>query len=302
MEEFLPKKTPGDYYVGIREFKNDSIEVIVKTLSPMYGGAVINSADPLSYSNYCKEKKLPTGLGRSRSCEDKPMSEYRKEENHKRAVRQSKKCVRFLVKQIEADRLLTLSTRENIQDRERFKKCMKEFFRLVRKGWGGQQGIKNFAYVAVLEKQERGAYHAHIAIKGAINFNFLRTAWHKALGCPGMMTGESSPGNVDVTSPRKARWGTEFSRWPTDKLSGYITKYMSKTFDDDLAEKHRYFKSRDIEKPLEKKYMLNAKTMLEALQETIEILGLLYDYEFTFENSYNAPTGDTIWFSLGGKK
>ena len=298
MNNILPQKL-GDYYMTVREFNNDSIEVVVKTLSPMHGGAVIDSANPLSYRNYCKEHGLPTGLDH-RPSHGEELSEHKKEQNPKRAVRQSRKCVRYLVKQIEADRLLTLSTRENIQDRERFKKHMKEFFRLVRKGWGGQQGIPNFAYVAVLEKQERGAYHAHIAIKGTISFNFLRTAWHKALGCPGLMRGELSPGNVDVTTPRKARWGTEFSRWQTDKLSAYITKYMSKTFDEDLAEKHRYFKSKDIEKPKEKKYILSATTMLGAMQEAVDILGFLYDYELSFEKSYNAPGGDSIWFSLGG--
>ena len=298
MNNILPQKS-GDYYMTVREFNNDSIEVVVKTLSPMHGGAVIDSVNPLSYRNYCKEHNLPTGLAHH-SSHSEELSEHKKEQNHKRAVRQSRKCVRFLVKQIEADRLLTLSTRENIQDRDQFKKRMKRFFELVRKGWGGQQGIPNFAYVAVLEKQERGAYHAHIAIKGTISFNFLRTAWHKALGCPGLMKGELSPGNVDVTTPRKARWGTEFSRWQTDKLSAYITKYMSKTFDEDLSEKHRYFKSRDIEKPKEKKYILSATTMLGAMQEAVDILGFLYDYELTFEKSYNAPGGDSIWFSLGG--
>ena len=300
MNNILPQKS-GDYYMTVREFNNDSIEVVVKTLSPMYGGAVIDSANPLSYRNYCKENNLPTGLGKRTFREPHEISEERREINNQRSVRRSARAVRFLVKQIQADRLLTLSTRENIQDRDQFKKRMKRFFELVRKGWGGQQGISNFAYVAVLEKQERGAYHAHIAIKGTISFNFLRTAWHKALGCPGLMRGELSPGNVDVTTPRKARWGTEFSRWQTDKLSAYITKYMSKTFDEDLAEKHRYFKSKDIEKPKEKKYILSATTMLGAMQEAVDILGFLYDYELTFEKSYNAPGGDSIWFSLGGK-
>ena len=301
MDEILHKK-PGDYYMTVREFNNDSIEVVVKTLSPMYGGATIDHANPLSYRNYCKENNLPTGLGKQTYWEPHEIPEEKKLANNRRSVRQSKKCVRFLVKQIQADRLLTLSTRENIQDRERFKKHMKRFFELVRKGWGGQHGIPNFAYVAVLEKQERGAFHAHLAIRGSVNFNFVRTAWHKALGCPGLMKGELSPGNVDVTTPRTSRWGTEFSRWQTGKLSAYITKYMSKTFDEDLAEKHRYLKSRDIEKPREKTYLLGATTMCGAIQEAAHILSFLYDYELSFSESFNGPGGDTIWFSLGGKK
>lgn len=286
----------------VREFNNDSIEVVVKTLSPMYGGAVIDSANPLSYRNYCKENNLPTGLGKRTFREPHEISEEKRKLNNQRSVRRSARAVRFLVKQIEADRLLTLTTRQNIEDREEFKSHMKRFFRLVRKGWGGQQGIANFAYVAVLEKQERGAYHAHIAIKGTINFNFLRTAWHKALGAPGLMKGEDSPGTINVTSPRAARWGTEFSRWKANKLSAYLVKYMSKTFDDGLSEKHKYFNSKDIQKPKETKYLLSATTMREAIVEVIDKLGFLYDYEITFEHAYNSPLGDTIWFSLGGKK
>jgi len=301
MNDILPQKI-GDYYMTVREFSDDSIEVVVKTLSPMHGGAVIDSANPLSYRNYCKENNLPTGLGKRTFREPHEISEERREINNQRSVRRSARAVRFLVKQIQADRLLTLSTRENIQDRDQFKKRMKRFFELVRKGWGGQQGISNFAYVAVLERQERGAYHAHIAIKGAVNFNFLRTAWHKALGCPGLMVGELSPGNVDVTTPRAARWGTEFSRWKAAKLSAYLVKYMSKTFDDGISEKHKYFKSKDIEPPRERKYILSATTMREAIVEVVDKLGFLYDYEITFEHSYNSVSGDTIWFSLGGKK
>ena len=300
MNDILPQKI-GDYYMAVKEFRNDSIEVVVKALSPMHGGAVIDSANPLSYRNYCKEHNLPTGMTRRIIFDDEqPLSEYKQQENHKRAVRRSCVAVRHLVKQIQADRLLTLSTRENIQDRQRFKDHIKRFFRLVRKGWGGQDGLPNFAYVAVLERQERGAYHAHIAIKGAVNFNFLRTAWHKALGCPGLMKGESSPGTINVTSPRTARWGTEFSRWKANKLSSYLTKYMSKTFDEDLSEKHRYFNSKGIEKPVKHTYILGAKNMLEAIQEVVDMLGLLYDYEITFERSYNSPDGTCIWFSLGG--
>lgn len=295
------EQNSGDFYMDIREFKNNSIEVLVKTIRPMHDGAIRASADPDSYTSYCKANGLPTGYERRKRYNDEgEISVYEREDNHHRSVRRSAQKVRFLVKQCEADRLFTLTTRANVQDRNEFKSLFNRFLRLVKKGWKGQGGLPEWRYVAVPEKQERGAYHVHCAVKGHQNINFLRTAWHKALGCPGRMSGELSPGNVDVTTPRKAKWGTEFSRWKVSKLAAYLTKYMTETFDEVDAEKRRYWQSKGLELPVVRRFILGATDMVSAIREAVSILGLCYDHQLDFSISWSAKSGDSIWFSLGG--
>lgn len=301
MDEILDE-TCGDFYMDIREFKNNSIEVVVKAIRPMQEGAIKASVNPDSYTSFCKANGLPSGYEPKKrySDDDKEKSEFQKETNHHRSVRRSSQRVRHLIKQAEADRLFTLTTRSSIEDRSEFKALFNKFLRLVKKGWGGKPGIEGWRYVAVPEKQERGAYHVHCAVKGHQNVNYLRAAWHKALGFKTVQKGEDSPGNVDVTTPRKAKWGTEFSRWKVNKLAAYLTKYLSETFSEVDTEKRRFWQSADIEKPVKRRLILSAKDMAAAIIEAAGVLGWMYDYPLDFSQSWNAPTGDSIWFSMGG--
>ena len=58
---------------------------------------------------------------------------------------------------------LTLTTKENIQDRNKFKNLLKTFIK--RFNYNIFQTKKNqLKYIAVLEKQKRGAWHAHILL------------------------------------------------------------------------------------------------------------------------------------------
>jgi hypothetical protein len=294
----------GDYYMDVREFEGGSIEAVVKQFRPGFEGRIRESADPESHVNFLKSKGLSynevygNGLKRIRRNPDE-IDPWEKAENHKRAVRRAKQSIRFLTKQVEADRLLTLTYRKNQEDRGEVKADFARFLRLVRKGWAGQGGDGDWRYIAVLERQERGAYHIHCAVKGHQRIPFLRTAWFKALGGRGNETGEQTPGNIDVTSPHKARWGTKRSEWKASKLSAYLTKYLSKTFDESTAEKRRYWHSKGIESPKKERFLLCATSMVGAINEIKSILELNYGMVIDFSRSWMGAYGETLWLSLG---
>jgi hypothetical protein len=303
MDDTLHQKS-GDFYMDVREFKGGSIEVVVKAIRPMHEGAILSAADPDSYANYLKSIGMGYfdvhGSGLKRVVdENHHESQARKAENHKRAVRRAKQNIRWLIKEIEADRLLTLTYRKNQEDRQEVMADFSRFLRLVRNGWKGQQGQKDWQYVAVLERQERGAYHIHCAVKGWQRISFLRAAWFKALGGQGNETGEGTPGNIDVTSPQKARWGTQKREWKSSKLAGYLTKYLSKTFDEDTSEKRRYWHSKDSKAPKKERFILCATTMLQAIHEVVSIVGLHYGHAIDFSRSWVSHLGDSLWLSLG---
>lgn len=296
----------GDFYMDVREFKGGSIEVVVKTTRPMHEGAIRSSADPDSHGNCLKAMGLGywevhgNGLKRI-SADVDPDAEVidKSMQNHNRAVRRARQNIRWLVKQIEGDRLLTLTYRKNQEDREEAKADFTRFIRLVRTGWKGCGGLPEWQYVAVLERQERGAYHIHCAVRGFQNVNFLRKAWFKALGGQGNETGEGTPGNIDVTSPKKARWGTQRSDWQSGKLAGYLTKYLAKTFDLESSEKRRYWHSKDISAPAKARFLLCATSMIEAIHEIKSILDLHYGYAIDFTRSWMGRLEDSLWLSLG---
>jgi hypothetical protein len=290
----------GDYYMDVRKFPDGGLELVVKTIRPMHSDVMHASVDPNSYLRYCRENGLPTGRNVTKKFNDSPdeTDEYNKRLNHNRAVRRAKQNIRWLVCNFSADRLFTLSYRENVIDRERVKQDFWRFLRLVRKGWGGLKGIPEWKYVAVTEQQERGAFHIHCAVKGWQKIAFLRAAWQKALGGTGEETGEHTLGNVDVTSPKKARWGTEFREWKSTKLSSYLTKYLAKTFSEETFERKRYWHSKDVTQPVRERFILPVTTLVDALIHTHKVLFDSYGRAIDFTRSWLSGFEDALWLSL----
>jgi len=163
----------------------------------------------------CRNPDAPRSLK-----ERKPEEiETRKRESAARSTERAKRTLRWAVKQQGLDRMLTLTTRENIEDRDQFLAHLATFYRLIRSTSGAM-----FPYVCVLEKQERGAYHAHLAIKGFQNVVLLRRLWRKALHPQRLhLAGENSLGNVDIKYRHQL---------PRRKLIGYLCKYIAKDFGD----------------------------------------------------------------------
>lgn len=292
-------ETQGDYYLNLREFKDGSVEAVVKTVRPLKAELIRGACDGLSYAAACRALGESSSVSSSRYVtEKKEIGEFDKAKNLSRSVRRAKQGIRWLCMQFGADRLFTLTYRRNEQDREVVKADFRRFLRLVRKGWKGQEGIADWHYVAVLERQERGAYHVHCAVKGWQRINFLRAAWYKALGGQGNETGEGTPGQVDVTNPDKAKWGHTGREWKVRKLAQYLTKYLEKTFDAATEEKKRYWHTKDIKAPANQRFMLGATGMVGAIQECVDMLGLYVGLKGSWD-MWLSSSEDCFW--LGWK-
>ncbi len=202
-------------------------------------------------------------------------------ENLERAVRRAKQSVHFAARQIGADHLLTLTTRENITDRAQYFQIFQRFIRLVRtkilvNGLLVTVPRKPYAYVAVPELQERGAFHMHCAVVGRQDIKLLRACWYVALGSHIDAAGDDAPGQIDVQY-RQKRWGGQSETYKTFSLVRYLTKYIDKDFAH-TAElgQHRYLKARDIPKPIEFNQVLMACNLggndfIDAMQEVSRI-------------------------------
>lgn len=176
-----------------------------------------------------------------------------REANDADAGKAAKKRVREACKTIGADRLVTLTYRENMTDREQALKDWKAFCRRLRKN-------NDFHYVAVIELQERGAIHFHVAVRGRQCYHVLRSIWRSVLGrdADGRTRGE-----VDVRNPHKFGFGKDGHH----KLAAYLAKYCTKSMECRTLDQKRFFTSRGIVRPEVLSWRLNSEaTMLNAVE------------------------------------
>lgn len=275
-----------NYRATIRRFKNGQVEVSTNVVRAMEqwqraerwaeGGAVlwegITEAQLAKIEAEKAHYKAWKAAKKEREMED--MSEEERaslEANAKadslaRAIRRARQQIRFHCNQLCCDHMVTLTYREDMQDIERLQRDWKEFVRLVRKQ------KPNWQYVACRERQERGALHLHIAVKGRQDINLLRRCWYQALGGQGNETDDATPGAINVRGPSK-RYGTKTQDWKISKLAGYMTKYMHKAFEElDSKGSKRYWNSRGIEQPQIEKIWLASSSFVDAIKESHALL------------------------------
>ena len=148
-----------------------------------------------------------------------------------RAIRRARSRLRQLVLSANADHLLTLTYRENVTDYQRAAIDLGRFIRRVK------TYLPDWVYIAVPERQQRGAWHWHMAVIGRQNVDLLRACWRDVVG----------EGNIDVQKPKNRTANRRLA------LVKYLGKYLAKGFEDEERELngHRYRASLGIEVPSE---------------------------------------------------
>ena len=184
------------------------------------------------------------------------------ERNQQRAWSRAKGVIRRNCLTIGADHLVTLTYRENVQDRTRGLENMERFHRILKRAGASLQ------YVTVLEYQKRGAIHFHIAVQGFQDVRLLRRCWYRIVG--------NGQGQVNVRGPRPGSSPV--------KLARYLSKYISKDLDalPREAGEHRYFCSLGITVPTERYELalarpsegVEGKLLALMLKETLRRVGV----------------------------
>ncbi|GJI96185.1 bacteriophage-like protein [Duganella caerulea] len=182
-----------------------------------------------------------------------------REASEELAGRRAKQKVRDCCKAISADRMVTLTYRENMMDRETALKHFKAFCRKLGKH-------KQFHYVAVIEEQQRGALHFHIAVTGRQMYALLRSIWQSVLGrgADGQQMGQ-----VNVRDPHSFGFGVKGAH----RLAAYIAKYCGKEMACRELNQKRYFRSRGLVVPDVQSWRLPGCTcMLAAVHEAFRLI------------------------------
>lgn len=252
-----------DYETTVRQFANGQTEVITHVVRPMARIARSERwclCNPIKLRPSTDEEEMEELTEEEIEAEEKRKAE----ENIARSVRRARQKLRWYIKSICADHMLTLNYRENMQDEEKLKRDWKAFYRMVRARY------PKWEFVAIREKQDRGALHLHVAVVGRQNIKYLRKCWYTVLGASPDATGADTPGQINVRAPSK-RWGGQGYEWKADKLAGYLGKYLHKCFD--LSEHHskRYWHSKGIALPVPQRIWLGATSFVDAIEQTHDI-------------------------------
>ena len=155
------------------------------------------------------------------------------EENEQRAVRRAKAQVRRKCMAGDLSYLLTLTYRE-IVEQARAWGDFEAFVRLL------HRYKSDWPYVVVVELQERGAPHFHLAVRGFQDVELIRWCWRQVVG----------EGNIDVQAPPERGGG----QWKRSVLARYLTKYVTKEMTAHESGKHRYRASLGITVPTEREF------------------------------------------------
>lgn len=202
------------------------------------------------------------------------------------AARRAKTLCRRVIISENFDELLTLTYRENQEDRDLCKAHFKEWCRRMklalghkvtfvdRQGkWRSKVVPGDFRFCASFERQERGAMHVHCAThrlpKHALHKGVKIKAWEVGTRIWRDIVGADN-GMCFVGG--KTMWGGAKRRKKMGlaKMAAYVSKYIMKDFEDAPAESNRYSRSNGIEVPKPTKIELYHCNMQDLITLTFE--------------------------------
>lgn len=225
---------------------------------------------------------------------DAETGEVLPEDNTARMMRRAKQQLRWSLKAIGADHLLTLTYRANQTDYATARQHLTKFLRLCREEW------PNWKHAGAPERQVRGAWHWHIGVKGWQNYDKLRGFWWRAQGYrvrfdaegkPHLPDGTETPGNVQGVSGNVR--GRRARVWSSDRMASYLSKYLSKCFGDESIAGKTYSVSRGLKWSCEP-YAVRALTF-EGVATSV--LGVCAAAGVPLPYVWTAPTRTVLWAS-----
>jgi hypothetical protein len=219
----------------------------------------------------------------------KPVEE-RSEVDQVRSAHRARTNLRQLVKQIGADHMLTLTTRQERNSPEELARMFKRFVRLYRSATS-----EDFAYVAVPERHPSNPnhWHLHVALLGRFKLKVGRAIWWNCCGGRGL-------GNVDIQYIKVPAGRDGIPKGPlvrAEKIAKYLSKYMSK----DLLfayrpDKKRYWRS-EFNAPAARRYWLQARPGGEGLQAALQEFCDRFRVDFFKCSFFLFPSGSGLWMS-----
>lgn len=214
--------------------------------------------------------------------------EERTQDSLERSRIRATQKVRYHAKNIQANRLLTLSKRETEESGystpDEWQQLWARFCRVYKKYFPTQP----FMFVAVLEQHKNSDHlHLHVATysKQKMPLEIMRRIWWDVCGGRGM-------GNIDI------RYIRQQGHRGTDRIARYISKYISKGFDAiERFNKKRYWVS-DRDLPEARRIWLRARSVRDAINEVFERTNGTIRFGNDGGGFFIFPNQSGFWFSV----
>lgn len=211
----------------------------------------VNGHRELSARNVIEWEEDETWKPKPDKCPDMPSLEQlaeieeRRLRSLKKSAQRAQTQCRRVIKASDFREMLTITYRENQDDREVCKGHFKEWVRRMKRA------LPKFQYCAAFERQERGSMHVHCATNKLPKHCHYRgekieswrlgtLIWREIVGAD----------NGLVFVGGKPRWGSTRRRNQSlAKIASYVSKYIMKDFEDSPAGGNRYSRSDTIDLP-----------------------------------------------------
>lgn len=207
-------------------------------------------------------------------------------ENRQRSNNRAKKNIIDLISlNFNSDfTFITLTFRENIQDITVANLTLSKFLQRLKyylKTNGFHMSLK---YIWVLETQKRGALHYHMItnIPNNLNYKDIIDIWNNSI--------DSSPKiNIKGGSVRISHSNEYIS---TDKVKYYLTKYLTKNFEDNnFCGRKLYSISQNLKKPEHSTYYIpklnvNDPTVISYIERTLDFTNKILIKKESYKNLY----------------
>lgn len=169
------------------------------------------------------------------------------------AARRAKTMCRRVIITEGFDELLTLTYRENQEDRSLCKKHFEAWYRRMKRALG------EFRFCASFERQERGAMHVHVAthkLPQHAKYKGVKIkAWEVGTRIWRDIVGADN-GLCFVGGRTKWGGGARRKKMGLAKMASYVSKYIMKDFEAAPAESNRYSRSNGTPVPKSHKMQL----------------------------------------------
>lgn len=231
--------------VNFNKYPSGHIRMSAFSSNKMAGGNALN----ISYDKSEIEESL--AMKRVNKYLDEEEKDYTEnpETARQRRARRLKRGVFEASMLFAFDRMLTLTTRKNIEDVHSSIELCRSFLKRAK-----DRDLIN-EYIAVPERQLRGAWHWHIAVKGRVDINALRELWCKLNGIKGS-------GAVNIS--KRSFYGVDQSLYIAKYLTKYITKSVVENVTDEGYKIIRCRSPRKVEKITI--YTNDSKTVLDKVR------------------------------------
>lgn len=212
---YLRHDAPYAHDIRVHELGHGHTEV---TIAPRYGWSEVDSLSPQAHHDYLEQLLNPPELTPLEVLENAARS-------RDNSTQRAKTNVRRLIKSKNLNQMLTLTYADNVTDRDTHHRNFDVFIKRVKRL------LPRFEYVVTHERQERGAWHSHIAVHKILPVYWFKGTLVKSYDVMRHLWRSSHTSGGAVRASRCHEGGRKRN---VSFIASYLAKYIGKDIGEEV--------------------------------------------------------------------